>query len=98
MGENQTILLETSNRKKEETYIARYEINAKKGTLILLETTQEIEELRQKQMSGTLTEEESDSLVQKEALEKELEDFQKNVQEDKQNIKKTLPMSETISK
>lgn len=83
MGENQTILLETSNRKKEETYIARYEINAKKGTLILLETTQEIEELRQKQMSGTLTEEESDSLVQKEALEKELEDFQKNVQEDK---------------
>lgn len=83
MGEDQTIILETSNRKKEETYIAKYEINAKKGTLILLETTQEIEELRQKQISGTLTEEETDSLVQKEALEKELEDFQKNVQEDK---------------
>ena len=83
MGEEQTILLETSNPTKEETYIAKYEINEKRGTLNLLETTQELEDLRQKQQAGTLTEEESKTLNQKEALETEFTTFQNNIEEDK---------------
>lgn len=83
MGEEQTILLETSNPTKEETYIAKYEINEKRGTLNLLETTQELEDLRQKQQTGTLTEEESKTLNQKEALETEFTTFQNNIEEDK---------------
>lgn len=83
MGEEQTIILEVNNHKKEEPYIAKYKINTKHETLNLLETTQGIETLKQKESNGSLTEDETNSLKQKEVLEKEFADFKNNVQEDK---------------
>src|SRR5699024_10892551 len=83
MGKDTYIILETTNRKTEEEYIAKYEINEKREELILTDTTEGIETLRQKATEATITEEEQQELMDKEQLEKEFEDFKISAKEDK---------------
>ena len=82
MGKDTYIILETTNRKTEEEYIAKYEINEKREELILTDTTEGIETLRQKATEATMTEEEQQELMDKEQLEKEFEDFKTSVEDD----------------
>lgn len=82
MDSDAYIMLQTTNNETEEEYIAKYEINENRGELILTETTEEIESLRQKVTDATITEEEQQELMDKEQLEKEFEDFKTSVEDD----------------
>ena len=83
MSDNQSVMIEVYN--ETTSYIAKYKINSQE-TLNLIESTTDLESLRQKQSQGILTEEEQQSLTEKEQLEKEFQDFDKNAKENKDLI------------
>lgn len=83
MSDNQTVIIEVYN--DQTSYIAKYKINDQE-TLNLMETTMDLEVLRQKQTLGTLTEEETKTLTDQEQLEKEFQEFDTNASENKDLI------------
>lgn len=88
MGKEKYVILKTGNKDTQNSYIAKYEINLKKEELKLLNTTLNIDTLRQKQQSKTLTLEETNELTEKETIEREFSSFDTKVEEDKKAYKK----------
>ena len=88
MGKEKYVILKTTNKANQVSYIAKYEINLKKEELKLFNTTLNIDTLRQKQQSKTLTAEETKELTEKETIEREFASFDTKVEEDKKAYKK----------
>lgn len=88
MGKNKYIILRTTIISNNISYIAKYEIDEEKDELKLIETTLDMNELKKKETSNKLTEEESESLQAKESLEKDFYEFDNRVEKDQENHKK----------
>lgn len=87
MGKKQYIILRAKEPINQNSYIAKYQINKEKGELRLLNTTLEIDELRQKHQAQTLTEEQIKILTEKETIEREFNSFDDLVEKDKISYK-----------
>ena len=88
MGKEKYVILKTASKDNQVSYIAKYEINLKKEELKLLNTTLNMDTLRQKQQSKNLTSEETNELTEKETIEREFSSFDTKVEEDKKAYKK----------
>lgn len=88
MGKEKYVILKTASKDNQNSYIAKYEINLKKEELKLLNTTLNMDTLRQKQQSKNLTSEETNELTEKETIEREFSSFDTKVEEDKKAYKK----------
>lgn len=88
MGKDQYVILRAKNPTDQSTYIAKYKINKKQEELKLVNTTLEIDDLRQKQQSQTITSEEAKTLKEKETIEEEFNTFDTKISEDKTTYKK----------
>ena len=88
MGKEKYVILKTASKDNQNSYIAKYEINLKKEELKLLNTTLNMDTLRQKQQSKNLTSEETNELTEKETIERELSSFDTKVEEDQKAYKK----------
>ena len=88
MGKEKYVILKTASKDNQNSYIAKYEINLKKEELKLLNTTLNLDTLRQKQQSKNLTSEETNELTEKETIEREFSSFDTKVEEDKKAYKK----------
>lgn len=87
MGKKKYVILKAKNPIDQSSYIAKYKIDNKNAELKLLNTTLEIDSLRQKQQTQTLTKEESKNLTEKETIEREFNSFDNKVIEDKTSYK-----------
>ena len=83
MGKEKYVILKVKS--KENFYIAKYEIKQKE--LKLVNTTLEIDSLRQKQQLQILTEEEKKELLEKEEIEQQFNSFDNNVLKDKNSYR-----------
>lgn len=88
MGKEKYVILKTASKDNQNSYIAKYEINLKKEELKLLNTTLNLDTLRQKQQSKNLTFEETNELTEKETIEREFSSFDTKVEEDQKAYKK----------
>ena len=88
MGKEKYVILKTASKDNQVSYIAKYEINLKKEELKLLNTTLNMDTLRQKQQSKNLTSEETNELTEKETIEREFSSFDTKVAEDQKAYKK----------
>ena len=88
MGKEKYVILKTASKDNQNSYIAKYEINLKKEELKLLNTTLNMDTLRQKQQSKNLTSEETNELTEKETIEREFSSFDTKVAEDQKAYKK----------
>ena len=88
MGKEKYVILKTASKDNQVSYIAKYEINLKKEELKLLNTTLNLDTLRQKQQSKNLTSEETNELTEKETIEREFSSFDTKVEEDQKAYKK----------
>ena len=88
MGKEKYVILKTASKDNQVSYIAKYEINLKKEELKLLNTTLNMDTLRQKQQSKNLTSEETNELTEKETIEREFSSFDTKVEEDQKAYKK----------
>ena len=88
MGKEKYVILKIASKDNQNSYIAKYEINLKKEELKLLNTTLNMDTLRQKQQSQTLTSEETNELTEKETIEREFSSFDTKVEEDQKAYKK----------
>ena len=88
MGKEKYVIIKTASKDNQNSYIAKYEINLKKEELKLLNTTLNMDTLRQKQQSKNLTSEETNELTEKETIEREFSSFDTKVEEDKKAYKK----------
>ena len=86
-GKEKYIILRVKDSTSQNTYIAKYEINQSKDELKLLNTTIELESLRNKQQTQSLTNEEKEELKQKEEIESDFNSFDKKIEEDKSAYK-----------
>lgn len=86
-GKEKYIILRVKNTTS-QSYIAKYEINQSKDELQLLNTTLELELLREKQKTQVLTKEEQQQLAEKEKIETDFNSFDKKIEEDKSAYKK----------
>ena len=88
MGKEKYVILKTASKDNQNSYIAKYEINLKKEELKLLNTTLNMDTLRQKQQSKNLTSEETNELTEKETIEREFSSFDTKEAEDQKAYKK----------
>ena len=70
---------------EEETYIAKYKISEYRNTLNLVETTKQLDELKQKE-EKSMTEEEQSALNTKEEINQEFLEFSSKAKKDKNYI------------
>lgn len=88
LGKQKYIILRVKDSTSQNTYIAKYEIKQSKDELKLLNTTLELESLRNKQQTQSLTNEEKEELKEKEEIESDFNSFDKKIDEDKIAYKK----------
>lgn len=88
LGDEKYLIFETIDLKTNESYIAKYNINQQLGQLSLINTTQQLDELKEKKLQGTIQNEELTDLTEKEKIENEFNEFDEKIKKDQEEYKK----------